>query len=274
MWVIPSSVGTLTGANRTYANRNRVSFGLLPGAPPVPPIGHSQASRVAYPVRCECCPLSAGCGSRVAEGQRMEGRDYSLRRSDGKMQAHTATASRSFVWRQFLLALARSPLLVAAVLYHPRNRLSSSGYNCSSRMPANILRFNRVESGSSSSPTHECQKMAALAISGILKKGVSGTRSSLKEVSLKFLIFAPVDRPRIHLVLSWSRQSTHSVTFIHHSLLPVDQYRKQFTGTLNFRTDFIDAFRSDSNRSWANSKKIAPLQRGIKHPKFRHRPIS
>jgi hypothetical protein len=31
----------------------------------------------------------------------MEGRDLSLRRSEGKMQAHTASASRSFVWRLF-----------------------------------------------------------------------------------------------------------------------------------------------------------------------------
>lgn len=41
---------------------------------------------MAYRVRCKHRPLNADGASRVAQGQRIEGRDFSLPRSDGKIQ--------------------------------------------------------------------------------------------------------------------------------------------------------------------------------------------
>lgn len=80
----------------------------------------AKASRAADPVLNKLAVEVPPRGRQVAEGQRIQGWEFSLPRSDGKNQARNrAAASRSLFWINFQVALARPPLLVAAIIRQP-----------------------------------------------------------------------------------------------------------------------------------------------------------
>ena len=86
-------------------------------------LGLAERTASATDRRARVIKVTAAGRRKVAEGQRMEGRDLSLQRSDGKRQAHTASVSRSSV----LVPIVASVGIVPAIGYHYLGRPKRPG---------------------------------------------------------------------------------------------------------------------------------------------------